>query len=85
MDNHYILGVHITDRVKKASEVQNVFTKYGDNIKTRIGLHHTNGEDSARNGLILLELVGKKEKIFELENELKKIDGLQVKMLEFEH
>jgi hypothetical protein len=85
MNNHVILGVHITNRVKKANEVQNIFTKYGDNIKTRLGLHHTNGEDSAENGLIILELIGTKERIASLENELKSIEGLQVKTMEFEH
>ena len=38
-DQHIILGVHITDRLKNAVEVQKVFTEYGCNIKTRIGLH----------------------------------------------
>jgi hypothetical protein len=36
-DGHIILGIHVSDRLKNAVEVQKVFTEYGCNIKTRIG------------------------------------------------
>jgi hypothetical protein len=39
MNDHLILGIHVTDRVQKAGEVQQLFTEYGCNIKTRLGLH----------------------------------------------
>lgn len=38
-DTHIILGIHVSDRLKNAVDVQKVFTEYGCNIKTRIGLH----------------------------------------------
>ena len=41
-DQHIILGIHISDRLKNAVDVQKVFTEYGCNIKTRIGLHDAN-------------------------------------------
>ena len=36
---HIILGVHITDRLKEAVEVQKLLTVFGRYIKTRLGLH----------------------------------------------
>ena len=46
-DDHIILGIHVSDRLKNAVDVQKVFTEYGCNIKTRIGLHDVD-ETSAR-------------------------------------
>ena len=43
-DQHIILGIHVTDRLKNAVDVQKVFTEYGCNIKTRIGLHDAERE-----------------------------------------
>lgn len=37
--NHTIIGIHVTDRVQHAGEVQQTLTKHGCQIKTRIGLH----------------------------------------------
>ena len=53
MDKHIIVGVHIVDREIHAEKVQRVFTKFGDQIRTRLGLHD---EVCPSNGLILLEM-----------------------------
>ena len=50
--------MHITDRVKDAAKVQKVFTEYGCNIKTRVGLHDVAGDVCAPGGVVILELVG---------------------------
>ena len=36
---HVIFGVHITSRVDDVPSVQAVLSKYGCNIKTRLGIH----------------------------------------------
>ena len=57
--SHVILGIHITDRLQKAGEVQKLFSEYGHSIKTRLGLHHVEeGDRVGDTGLILLEMVG---------------------------
>jgi hypothetical protein len=43
-DQHHILGIHVDDRIKRASDVQQLLTDYGCNIKTRIGLHEVTGK-----------------------------------------
>ena len=83
MKEIWILGVHITDRVKNVADVQEILTKFGCTIKTRLGLHEVKDDFCARNGLIILELSGSSEEYVKLENELLKIKGLEVKKMVF--
>ncbi|MFZ4741655.1 MAG: hypothetical protein ACOYLE_10880 [Bacteroidales bacterium] len=78
-----ILGLHITDRVKEAIRVQDVLTKFGCSIKTRLGLHEVQENFCSSNGLIILELTGNAEEMVKLENELLKIEGLEVQKMTF--
>ncbi len=84
MKEIWILGIHITDRVKEVADVQSVLTKFGCTIKTRLGLHEVKDDFCARSGLILLELTGSREEFLKLENELQKVDGLEVKKMVFQ-
>ncbi|MCX6305779.1 MAG: hypothetical protein NT040_12520 [Bacteroidetes bacterium] len=83
MKQIWILGIHITDRVLEVSDVQAVLTKFGCTIKTRLGLHEVKDDFCSRSGIILLELTGNREEFEKLENELFKIDGLEVKKMVF--
>lgn len=88
-DNHVILGIHITDRIKEAVEVQKSLTLFGGYIKTRLGLHEVeqcNGESvGSKNGLVLLEMVGSEAKAHELAAKLNAIEGVEVKTMVFQH
>jgi hypothetical protein len=84
-DNHYILGIHVDDRIKRASEVQQLLTDYGCSIKTRIGLHEVTGNFCAGFGLILLEMIGDPAKISALSQKLDKIEGVSVQQMVFGH
>jgi hypothetical protein len=84
--DHTIVGVHITDRVTHAGDVQNVLTKYGCNIKTRLGLHEVgDGTSCSPNGLVVLEFVGTKAKCAALCKQLKAVTGVDVKTMTFGH
>ena len=78
-----ILGLHITDRVKKVAMVQDVLTKFGCSIKTRLGLHDVHEEYCSSDGLIILELTGDKDEMVKLENALRNIEGLKVQKMTF--
>ncbi len=82
MNELRILGILISDRVKDAVKIQQALTKYGCSIKTRLGLHEA-GEVCARNGLILIELTGKKEEWDALEKELTAIEGVAIQKMSF--
>ena len=85
MEKHLILGVHITDRLENAAHVQQLFTKYGDRIKTRLGLHEPGPAGCGPNGLVLLELRGAESDADELAARLNDIKGVEAKKLVFEH
>ncbi len=84
-DKHYIVGIHVDDRIKRASDVQQLLTDYGCNIKTRIGLHEVTGQFCAGFGLILLEMIGDPGKIKELTQKLDAIEGVSVQQMVFDH
>ncbi len=51
-----IIGVKLTDRAESSIEFQQILTKYGCSIRTRIGLHHTENGVCTNNGIVLLDL-----------------------------
>lgn len=81
---HTILGVHITDRIEEAVEVQKLLTAAGQQIKTRLGLHEVEKE-SGKNGLLLLEMIGSDEGIRELADKLNALEGVEVQSMVFHH
>lgn len=81
MDKHIITGVHIVDREAHAPMVQEVFTKYGTQINTRLGLHDS---INASNGLILLEMIDSPQ-TQQMIKELSAFDGVDCQTMMFEH
>ncbi len=84
-ESHKILAVHITDRLKDAVSVQKVFTEFGCNIKTRVGLHDVAGDVCAPGGVVILELVGPATITGEVAGRLDAIAGVEVQKIEFAH
>ena len=81
MDKHIIVGVHIVDREKHAPQVQQIFTQYGAQIRTRLGLHD---DVCSSNGLILLEMADTPENC-EMIAAVEAVDGVDVGQMVFEH
>ncbi len=82
---HTIVGIHITDRLEEAVEVQKRLTEFGAGIKTRLGLHEIETDAPGLNGLILLEMGGPKAQPRALVDALNAIDGVEAKIMTFEH
>ena len=38
-EKHIVLGIHVQNRVTQVPDIQKMFTEFGCNIKTRLGLH----------------------------------------------
>ena len=77
-----IIGIKISNRLESAVSVQEILTKYGCIIKTRIGLHEEiNGRCSPR-GLILLEIINDEESI-KIANELCDIEEIEIQQMKF--
>jgi len=81
MENHIIVGVHIIDRERHAERVQQVFTQYGAQIRTRLGLHD---DVCPANGLILLEMMDSPE-TYEMIRTVGDIEGVDIGQMVFEH
>lgn len=83
---HTVVGIHIPNRFNQAPGVQKILTEYGCSIKTRLGLHETNKEYCAINGLILLEMFGPENDMKEMVTKLKALDaGIEVQQMIFKH
>lgn len=84
-NDHIIIAIHVTDRVKQASRVQDVLTQYGGSIKTRIGLHEATGNKASSNGMILVEFVGTHRRSENMLSTLLEISGVEAKCIIFQH
>jgi hypothetical protein len=82
---HYILGVHITNRLKDAVSVQKILTEFGGHIKTRLGLHEVEPGTPSPRGLIILELAGEDSVCRTLAAKLGALDGVEVQQMVFTH
>lgn len=77
-----IIGIKVSNRLESAVSVQEILTKYGCIIKTRIGLHEEiNGRCSPK-GLILLEIINDEESI-KIANELCDIEEIEIQQMKF--
>jgi len=84
-DDHIILGIHVTDRLKNAVEVQKAFTEYGCNIKTRIGLHDVDEHSCSPSGVVLIEFFGSDDEASAMMARLNEVQGIVVQKMVFGH
>jgi hypothetical protein len=84
-DDHIILGIHVTDRLEEAGAVQAVFTEFGCNIKTRIGLHDVSETYCAPSGVVLIEFFGSDAEATSMMDKLNAITGVHVQKMVFGH
>ena len=70
-----VIGISIENRIESAIEFQKIITKFGCEIRTRIGLHSSEKDSCSNNGAILLEVAGDGN---ELIDELKKHWEVQI-------
>jgi hypothetical protein len=84
-EDHIILGIHVTDRLEEASAVQAVFTEFGCNIKTRIGLHDVSDAYCAPSGVVLIEFFGSYAEASTMADKLNAITGVNVQKMVFGH
>jgi len=84
MSKTTILGVFLRKRTITSAALQEILSKYGCSIKTRIGIHTANENVCSPDGVILLDVIGEASEIAALESELKAIDGADVQKMAFE-
>ena len=62
-----------------------MFTEFGCNIKTRLGLHEVTDDYCSTEGVVILELLGGPEVRRDMAAKLAAIDGIEVKEMVFAH
>ena len=70
-----IIGISIDNRTNDSIKLQEILTKYGCLIKTRIGLHEMGEYKCLNYGIVLIEVV---DKINEIYDELSKFWKVQI-------
>ncbi|MBF4692357.1 hypothetical protein [Fusibacter ferrireducens] len=80
-----IMGIQVGDREQEAVKVQELLTKHGCIIKTRLGLHEASVEGQcSSNGLIILEFIQNKEdEIKAMITELSALESIKVEQMIF--
>ncbi len=76
-----VMGLAVETRSRKAPEVQEILTRHGCIIKTRLGLHEVSEDNCSQEGIIILMLSGNREEIKALEDDLGKVEGVRVNMM----
>lgn len=79
---HTIFGVHVSQRTKSVPALQAVLTKYGCNIRTRLGIHDADSASCSPSGLLLIDSFG--AGIEDFYKELGTLEGVDVQRMDFE-
>ncbi len=70
-----IIGISVNNRAAESQQLQEILTKYGCYIKTRIGLHDMGEYKCLNYGIVLIEVI---DKINEIYDELAKHWKVQI-------
>lgn len=77
-----IMLIKISPRNDIAPKVQELLTKHGCIIKTRLGLHEASVNSCSQSGLIILDLLNEnQDEINDLKNNLNNLDGVNAKIV----
>ncbi len=79
---HTIFGAHVSQRVENVPALQATLTKYGCNIRTRLGIHDADATSCSPSGLVLLDVFGPEMEDFY--RELQGLKGLDLQRMDFE-
>ncbi|AZR74813.1 hypothetical protein BBF96_03865 [Anoxybacter fermentans] len=76
------MAIKINNRNIDAPKFQELITKHGCIIKTRLGIHEV--DNCAKEGLIILQLCGKDEDIQALGEEINSLDTVKAKWMKLD-
>ena len=72
------MGILLDKRLESAPALQDILTRHGDSILSRVGMHDP---DEKEHGLISLFIRAKTEGLEKLEHELEALEGVKVKTM----
>jgi hypothetical protein len=80
---HHIFGIHVINRPENVPPVQATLTKFGCNIRTRLGIHDATETTCSPSGLILVDAFGDDETVEAFYAELATLKGVELKRMDF--
>ncbi len=78
-----IIGIRLSNRMIASQDLQEILSKYGCIIRTRIGLHDVDCGKCSPNGIILLEVIND-ELVPKLQKDLCHIEGIEIQQMVFD-
>ena len=78
---HTIFGIHISHRVENVPAVQATLTKYGCNIRTRLGIHDADSTSCSPSGVVLVDVFG--PELEDFYKELSALKGVELQRMDF--
>lgn len=82
MSCYYIIGIRVDNRIDNAVKLQEILTKNGCKIKTRLGLHEVSNDACANDGIIVLQPYGDKDDVEALVKELNSLEGITARYID---
>jgi len=78
-----ILGVLLRKRTETSESFQEILSKHGCIIKTRIGIHNVADNVCSSDGVIILDVIGTEADIRALEADIKALKGSEIQKMSF--
>lgn len=80
-----VLGIKIIDRIKEAGFTQEILSKYGSVITTRLGFHEVTDNVCSREAIMILHLKDDKAESEKLRQELEPLGGIIIRQMIFDN
>ena len=84
MNCSYIIAMRLDQRTQTAASVQETLTKFGCNIKARLGLHDLSDDFCANYGIVILQVCGEKDELDKILLALNEISSVTAKMIDLD-
>lgn len=79
----YVVALLVDNRLHDAPKLQEILTKHGCLIKTRIGIHEA-GDKCSNQGLIILHMQSSQEEISNFENDIRSLEHVKIQYMKLE-
>ncbi|WPX07769.1 hypothetical protein [Anaerocellum danielii] len=79
----FIAAILVDNRLHDAPKLQEILTKHGCIIKTRLGIHEA-GESCSNQGLIILHMQATEDEIKAFENDVKQLEHVKLQYMNLE-
>ncbi|MCE1247065.1 MAG: hypothetical protein LWY06_10510 [Firmicutes bacterium] len=81
---NYVMAITQENRIDTAVKVQDILTKFGCQIRARLGLHEGTPNECSSRGMVILQLCGDDKTITELAEALNQVETVKAKFMVIE-